>query len=158
MAREVFFTHNNTAIGSVDAAIHFDETAFGLATQGVSPWTISVSDGQKDLGRMVGFEGDGQTIIGMHGLKPDPAAARGVEITVFRVNDDLRAHQLDAAILGAFERWLLKRGWRGNVLKKMKFTAAEQVVPVRTFWVRQGYQLVLGEAGQWDEHVVKRWR
>lgn len=40
----------------------------------------------------------------------------------------------------------------------MKFTAAEQVVPVRTFWVRQGYELVLGEEGKWDEHVVKCWR
>lgn len=37
-------------------------------------------------------------------------------------------------------------------------TAAEQVVPVRTFWVHQGYELVLGEDGKWDEHVVKRWR
>jgi hypothetical protein len=74
------------------------------------------------------------------------------------VNEDLRALKLDGAVLSAYERWLLKRGWRGNVLKKMKFTAAEQVVPVRTFWVQQGYELVLGEDGKWDEHVVKRWR
>jgi len=40
----------------------------------------------------------------------------------------------------------------------MKFTVAEQVVPIRTFWVQQGYELVLSQEGKWDEHVVKRWR
>lgn len=158
MAREVFFSRALDATGQVEAAINFDELAFGRIPHGVTPWTIAIRGGQNDLGRLVGFEGDGQTIISMHNLKPDPSARRGVEITVFRVNDDLRLRHLDAAVLSAFERWLLKRGWRGNIVKKMKFTAAEQVIPVRTFWVRQGYELVLGEAGHWDEHVVKRWR
>lgn len=157
MAREVFFTRQVVDLGQIEAALNYDAEAFGTSS-GVTPWTISISDGAKDLGRLVGFEGDGQTVIAMHGLKPDATAWRGAEITVFRVSDDLRERQLDAAVLGAFERWLLKRGWRGNILKKMKFTAAEQVVPVRTFWVRQGYELVLGEEGKWDEHVVKRWR
>ena len=158
MARETFFAQAVDGIGRIEASINYDERAFGLAAAGVTPWTISVSANGKDLGRMVGFEGDGQIVIGMHGLRPDATAKRGAEMTVFRVNDDLRERKLDAAVLSAFERWLLKRGWRGNLVKKMKFTVAEQVVPIRTFWVRQGYELVLGEDGKWDEHVVKRWR
>lgn len=166
MARETFFTHTIThtiASGqspvSMQASINFDETRFGIASQGVSPWTISISDGMHDWGRLVGFEGDGQVIISMHGLKPDRAAARGVEMTVFRVNDDLRRLRLDAQIYQSFERWLLKRGWRGDVLKKLKFTDATQVVPIREFWVKTlGFELILAEEGKWDEHVVKRWR
>jgi hypothetical protein len=158
MAREVFF--QRAAIGgSIQAAINFDESAFGIAAQGVSPWTIAIGDGRRDLGRLVGFEGDGQTIIGMHQLKPDAAARRGLEITVFRASDDLRASGLDAALFGAFERWLLKRGWRGNVIKKLKFTDPQLVVPIREFWVKRlGFELILAEEGKWDEHVVKRWR
>jgi GNAT superfamily N-acetyltransferase len=158
MAREVFFTKTTGDLGKIEASIQFDEGKFGEAGQGVTPWTVSINDGAQDLGRIVGFEGEGQTIIAMHGLKPDLTARRGAEITVFRVNDDLRARGLDGEVLRALERWLLKRGWRGNVLKKMKFTAAEQVMPVRTFWVQQGYELVLMQEGKWDEHVVKRWR
>ncbi|MCS6846646.1 MAG: hypothetical protein RMN52_02900, partial [Anaerolineae bacterium] len=87
------------------------------------------------------------------------AAKRGLEITVFRVNDALRTTGLDAALFGAFERWLLKRGWRGNVIKKMKFTDPQRVVPIREFWVKRlGFELILAEEGKWDEHVVKRWR
>lgn len=157
MARVVFFTRQVEGLGQIEATLNYDAEVFGTSS-GVTPWTISISDGAKDLGRLVGFEGDGPTVIAMHGLKPDATARRGAEITVFRVNDDLRERTLDAAVLSAFERWLLKRGWRGNILKKMKFVAADQVVPVRTFWVRQGYELVLGEEGRWDEHVVKRWR
>jgi hypothetical protein len=107
---------------------------------------------------MVGYEGDGATIIAMHGLKPDIDATRAVELTVFRVGDILRETHDDVNVLGAFERWLLKRGWRGNILKKLKFTADEQVVPIRTFWVKQGYELALAQDGKWDEHVIKRWR
>jgi hypothetical protein len=158
MARDVFFTWTIDDIGPIEAAINYDAEAFGAITAGVTPWTISINTGGKDLGRLVGFEGEGQAIIAMHGLKPDLTARRGAEITVFRVNDDLRMRKLDGEVLSAFERWLLRRGWRGNILKKMKFTAAEQVVPVRTFWVQQGYELVLGQDGKWDEHVVKRWR
>ena len=44
------------------------------------------------------------------------------------------------------------------VFKKLKFTDERMVVPIRTFWVRNGYELVLAEEGKWDEHVVKRWR
>ncbi|MFC1466655.1 MAG: hypothetical protein ACFLMY_17570 [Candidatus Brachytrichaceae bacterium NZ_4S206] len=158
MAREVFFSKAADG-GAIAAAINFDEVAFGVAECGVSPWTIAISDGQTDLGRLVGFEGPGQIIIGMHRLKPDPAARRGLEITVFRVNDTLRATGLDAALFAAFERWLLKRGWRGNVIKKMKFTDPQLVVPIREFWVKRlGFELILAEAGKWDEHVVKRWR
>ncbi len=162
MARETFFTRTVTAAQGdvvIHASINFDDTKFGIAPQSVTPWTISISDGVKDLGRLVGFEGDSQTIIGMHGLKPDPAAKRGVEMTVFRVNDDLRAGGLDAQVYQSFERWLLKRGWRGDVLKKLKFTDAALVVPIREFWVKQlNFELVLAEEGKWDEHVVKRWR
>ncbi|MCS6848036.1 MAG: hypothetical protein RMN52_10010, partial [Anaerolineae bacterium] len=119
MAREVFFSKAAGDGSAIEAAINFDESAFGISEHSVSPWTIAIRDGQQDLGRLVGFEGQGQTIIGMHQLKPDPAAKRGLEITVFRVNDALRTTGLDAALFGAFERWLLKRGWRGNVIKKM---------------------------------------
>lgn len=158
MARDVFFS-KATDGGVIEAAINFDEAAFGVAECCVSPWTIAVSDGQTDLGRLVGFEGQGQIIIGMHQLKPDPTAKRGLEITVFRVNDALRATGLDAALFSAFERWLLKRGWRGNVIKKMKFTDPQLVVPIREFWVKRlGFELILAEEGKWDEHVVKRWR
>lgn len=91
MARDNFFAQNVDGLGHIEALINFDEDKFGLSQQGVSPWTISINDGSKDLGRIVGFEGDGATIIAMHGLKPDLTARRGAEITVFRVNDDLRA-------------------------------------------------------------------
>ena len=158
MARDVFFSKDVEGVGKIEATVVYDESAFGSVAGDVTPWTVSISAGGNDLGRMVGFEGDGKTVIAMHGLRADVTAKRGAEITVFRVNDALRELKLDGAVLSAYERWLLKRGWRGNVLKKMKFTAAEQVVPVRTFWVQQGYELVLGEEGKWDEHVVKRWR
>lgn len=158
MAREVFFS-KAAGDSAIEAAINFDESAFGVSERGVSPWTIAIHDGQRDIGRLVGFEGQGQTIIGMHQLKPDPAAKRGLEITVFRVNDMLRATGLDATLFAAFERWLLKRGWRGNVIKKMKFTDPQLVVPIREFWVKRlGFELILAEEGKWDEHVVKRWR
>ena len=120
MAREVFFSRDVDGIGHIDATINFDETAFGLTLIGATPWTVSIHCDDKDLGRIVGFEGDGQHIIGMHGLKPDVAAQRGAEMTVFRVNDGLRTHKLDAAVLSALERWLLKRGWRGNLVKKIR--------------------------------------
>jgi hypothetical protein len=158
MAREVFFTLNTPQLGELQAAINFDETTFGVATDAVTPWTISISADHRDLGRIVGFEGEGQTIIGMHQLRPDATAKRGCEMTVFRMANELVISGLDAAVLSAFERWLLKRGWRGNILKKLKFTDASLVVPIRTFWIRQGYELVLAEEGKWDEHVVKRWR
>ncbi len=158
MAREIFFTRTHAELGSIEAAINFDEAAFGLSPDAVTPWTISINTNNKDLGRIVGFEGDGQVIIGMHSLKPDMAARRGCEITVFRMSNDLVMNELDAPLLSAFERWLLKRGWRGNVIKKMKFTDEKLVVPIRTFWVRNGYELALAEEGKWDEHVVKRWR
>jgi len=158
MAREVFF-RKAAADGGIEAAINFDESAFGIAAQGVSPWTIAIGDGRRDLGRLVGFEGEGQTIIGMHRLKPDAAARRGLEITVFRASDDLRASGLDVALFRAFERWLLKRGWRGNLIKKLKFTDPQLVVPIREFWAKRlGFELILAEEGRWDEHVVKRWR
>ena len=158
MARENFFARNHNQLGSIQAAINFDEGKFGLDAEGVTPWTVSINVNEKDLGRMVGFEGDGQRIIGMHHLKPDIAAKRGCEITVFRMSNDLVMNELDAPILSAFERWLLKRGWRGDVIKKMKFSDEKLVVPIRTFWVRNGYELVLAAEDKWDEHVVKRWR
>jgi hypothetical protein len=162
MARETFFSRTvATEIGdkTIHASILFDDTRFGIDPAGVSPWTIAVSDGDKDLGRLVGFEGDGQVIIAMHGLKPDKMAKRGVEMTVFRVNDDLRTLGLDVQVYSAFERWLLKRGWKGDVLKKLKFTDAALVVPIREFWVKRlGFELILAEDDKWDEHVVKRWR
>jgi hypothetical protein len=33
-----------------------------------------------------------------------------------------------------------------------------EALTIRTFWVRNGYELVLAEEDKWDEHVVKRWR
>ena len=163
MSREVFFTRSHPQVGAVEAAVNFDETSFGVSDEAISPWTVSIRNDKKDLGRIVGFEGEGQKIIGMHGLKPDVAARRGCEITVFRMGNEILMNQLDAILLSAFERWLLKRGWRGNMVKKLKFTNADLVVPIRTFWVRNGYELVLAEDGGpdkpgWDEHVVKRWR
>lgn len=161
MAREVFFQRNVTVQDQplqVEAAINFDETRFGMATDQVSPWTISIHNGPQDVGRLVGFEGEGQMINNMHALKPDVAAKRGCEITVFRMGEVLIMGQLDAVILSAFERWLLKRGWRGNMVKRMKFTDEKMVVPIRTFWVHNGYELILAEENNWDEHVVKRWR
>ena len=158
MAREVFFTRTHAQLGTVEAAINYDEGHFAVSNEGVSPWTVSIRSAEKDLGRIVGFEGAGQTIIGMHSLKPDVAARRGCEITVFRMGQELLMNELDAILLSAFERWLLKRGWRGNMVKKLKFTNEQLVVPIRTFWVRNGYELVLAEEGKWDEHVVKRWR
>ena len=119
MAREVFFSKSVDGVGQIEATVVYDESAFGTVAGGVTPWTVSISAGGKDLGRMVGFEGDGPTVIAMHGLRADVTAKRGAEITVFRVNDTLREKQLDSAVLTAYERWLLKRGWRGNVLKKM---------------------------------------
>jgi hypothetical protein len=35
------------------------------------------------------------------------------------MSNDLVMNELDAPLLNAFERWLLKRGWRGNVIKKL---------------------------------------
>ena len=163
MAREIFFTRNQPKLGLIEAAINFDESRFGTAQtheadSPATPWTISIQLEGRDVGRLVGFEGDGPAIISMHQLKPDSAARRGCEITVFRMGHELTMNELDAPILSAFERWLLKRGWRGNVVKKMKFSNAQMVVPIRTFWVKNGYELVLAEADKWDEHVVKRWR
>ena len=161
MAREVFFQRTVTLDNGtlqVEAAVNYDAAQFGIDPLAVSSWTVSINDGQRDLGRLVGFEGEGQKINGMHGLKPDEAAKRGCEITVFRMGQELIMNQLDVLILSAFERWLLKRGWRGNVVKRLKFTDEKMVVPIRTFWVRNGYELVLAEEGKWDEHVVKRWR
>jgi hypothetical protein len=163
MAREVFFARNHDVLGGIEAAINFDAAQFGVARDVVSPWTVSISNGAKDLGRIVGFEGEGQTIISMHQLKPDIAATRGCEMTVFRMSNDLVMAQLDAPVLGAFERWLLRRGWRGNIVKKLKFSDEKLVVAIRTFWVRNGYELVLAQESTpdkpgWDEHVVKRWR
>ncbi len=174
MARIVFYSKSGpgTAVPPgaqslssevLEAALNFDEAAFGVAHEGVSPWTISVSRAGKDLGRVVGFEGDGQGIIGMHNLKPDAAAQRGCEITVYRMSQDLLDDKTAAAIFAAFERWLLKRGWRGNILKKLKHTREDMVLPVRRFWLDQGFELVpLREPADahpgWDEHVVKRWR
>jgi hypothetical protein len=161
MPRETFFKRTVQIAEhplSIEAAINFDEATFGVSTEAVASWTISISDGQRDIGRLVGFEGEGQKIISMHRLKPDPSALRAVEITVFRVDESLRTSKSDAAIFGAFERWLLKRGWRGNLVKKLIFTSAQQVVPIRRFWLDLGFELVLGEEGKWDEHAVKRWR
>jgi hypothetical protein len=142
----------------IEAAINYDKTAFGKSSDAISPWTISIHEGGADMGRLVGFEGVGQTVIGMHHLQPDPDARRAVEITVFRVNDEMRSRRLDGDLFAAFERWLLKQGWRGDIVKVMKFTDAAMVVPIRRFWIGLGFELVISEAGKWDEHVVKRWR
>jgi hypothetical protein len=124
----------------------------------MAPWTISIHTNGEDWGRLVGFEGQAQVIIGMHQLKPDPGATRAVEITVFRVNDELRARRMDAGVFAAFERWLLKRGWKGNIIKKLHFISHDVVIPIRRFWVSLGFELVPGEDGKWEEHAVKRWR
>jgi hypothetical protein len=161
MARDVFYSKVvQTDAGSVtiEAAISYNEEAFGALAEGVTPWTISIGDGAKDLGRIVGFEGAGHVINNMHALKPDAAAVRGCEMTVYRMGDLLIGQQLDAAIFSALERWLLKRGWRGNIVKRMKFYDEKMVVPVRQFWIKNGFELVPAEEGKWDEHVVKRWR
>ncbi len=161
MARETFMQRTFQIAGrptALEAAINFDESTFGKSPSVITPWTIAVSDGQRDLGRLVGFEGVGATIIAMHSLKPDGTAARAAEITVFRVDEPLRANRIDAAVFGAFERWLLKRGWRGNIIKKLAFTDARMVIPIRRFWVDLGFELVPGIEGKWEEHVVKRWR
>ncbi len=153
MARVVFYSHQ-----TIEAALNFDDILFGRSPDQVTPWTITVQRAGADVGRVVGFEGDGQVIIGMHKLKPDAAAQRGCEITVFRMANELLEGKQAAQVFGAFERWLLKRGWRGNLVKKLKFTAEEQVLPIRRFWIDQGFELVPFVDGQWDEHVVKRWR
>jgi hypothetical protein len=128
MAREVSFTRTIES-QPIEASINYDEAVLSRM-DAVSPWTISIHAGAADMGRLVGFEGEGQNIIGMHHLKPDPGAKRAVEITVFRVNDDLRARKLDADVFVAFERWLLKRGWRGNILKKV---SRQSGTPIRNF-------------------------
>jgi hypothetical protein len=158
MARTVFFTRDD-----LSAAINFDEDAFGVASENPTPWTISVSQAGNDVGRVVGFEGEGQQIIAMHHLKPDVAAQRGCEITVYRMADTLIENKLAAQVFAAFERWLLRRGWRGNIVKKLKFSAHAQVQPIRRFWIDQGFELIpfldpSGDHPGWDEHVVKRWR
>ncbi|MEO6061745.1 MAG: hypothetical protein ABIQ99_07400 [Thermoflexales bacterium] len=141
------------------AAINLDETLFGVSLAAVTPWTISVRGANgADAGRLVGFEGECARVVAMHHLKPDDTAARAVEITVFRVNEALRAARADAQILSAFERWLLKRNWRGNIIKRLKFTDPIEVPVIRSFWIGQGFTHILEEAGQWDEHVIKRWR
>jgi hypothetical protein len=157
MTQDVFFTAEQDSCW-LEATIAFDEAQFGSAER-ISPWTIAIRNGQTDLGRLVGFEGPAQVICSMHALRPDASARRALEITVFRAGEALRAAGLDAAVFRAFERWLLKRGWRGNIVKRMKFTDPALVVPIRSFWVRQlGFELILAEDGKWDEHVVKRWR
>ena len=172
MVREVFYKQNGRRGQSessqsseseegLTATVQYDEARFGTALQQeISPWNIAVQIGGRDMGRVVGFEGAGATILAMHHLKPDAAARRGCEITVFRMADELIAGGGAASLFSAFERWLLKRGWRGNIVKKLKFTAAEQVQPIRRFWLDQGFELVpyLEGDGGWDEHIVKRWR
>jgi len=164
MARDIFFTRSLASGALLQAAINYDEAALGLCVGAVTPWTVSISVDGLDWGRLVGYEGDAQTILNMHHLKPDLSAKRGFEITVFRVRDDLRAEQgragrLDAQVFAALERWLLKRGWRGSIVKVLKHTDPQQVAPVREFWVKAlGFELILAEEGRWEEHVVKRWR
>lgn len=164
MARDIFFERALASGGTLQAAINYDEAALGLCVGVVTPWTVAISAAGVDLGRLVGYEGDAQTILNMHHLKPDLSAKRGFEITVFRVREDLRAEQgragrLDAQVFAALERWLLKRGWRGSIVKLLKHTDPQQVIPVREFWVKTlGFELILAEEGRWDEHVVKRWR
>ncbi len=169
MKRDVFYGRtygrkesekNEYGEEELTATVQHHESHFGTALQDVSPWNIAIQIGGRDVGRVVGFEGAGATILAMHHLKPDAAAQRGCEITVFRMADALIAGGGAADIFGAFERWLLKRGWRGNIVKKLKFTAVEQVQPIRRFWLDQGFELVpyLEGDGGWDEHIVKRWR
>jgi hypothetical protein len=166
MAREVFYTQKfsrENGDEELTATMQYDEARFGIAEPDVSPWNIAVQVGERDCGRIVGFEGTGRIILAMHQLKADAAARRGCEITVFRMADvllDGGAGAPAAAVFSAFERWLLKHQWRGNIVKKLKFTAENQVHPIRRFWLAQGFELVpFSEgAGGWDEHVVKRWR
>jgi hypothetical protein len=161
MASEIFFDRIVKHEGSahkVIASIQYDDQTLGTADDRVSPWAISVRIDDKDIGRLVGFEGESKMIIGMHGLKPDPHARRGFEITVFRVNDLMRIAKIDQMMFVALERWLLKRGWSGNIFKRMKHTDENLVVPIRMAWITMGFELILGEDGKWDEHVVKRWR
>ncbi len=161
MARDIFFQSKLQVGGQsleIEAAINYQSASFGVGADDISPWTLSINNGLRDVGRLVGYEGAGEKIIAMHQLKPDPSAKRAIEITVFRVDDVLRDNKLDVTVFNAFERWLLKRGWRGNVIKKLKFTDASLVVPIRQMWIGMGFELVLGYEGQWDEHVVKRWR
>ena len=116
MSREIFFSRTVQLGGTpsqIEATIQFDEQAFGTIMNNVTPWTVSIGvkqDSQnKDIGRLVGFEGDGPTVIGMHKLKPDPDAKRGCEITVFRVNDELRESKADLAIWrGADTIWYIR--------------------------------------------------
>lgn len=160
--REKFFskslTPNQPLPGSIEfsASIQISEADFGVA-EGPSPFAVSVTADGVDAGRIVGFEGVGHKIIGMHGLKPDPDAQRGFEITVYRMSALLIGHKLDAAVFASLERWLLKRGWRGNIVKRLKYNDAANVLPIRTFWLSQGFEL-LTWTNEWDEHVVKRWR
>ena len=160
MAREQFFERVIPGAEPVRlaASINFDGAKFGASDDGVSPWTVTISDGSRDIGRLVGFEGSGATIIGMHGLKPDAAAVRACELTVYRMGELLVESKLDAAVFAALERWLLKRGWRGNIVKKLKHTSEAMVQPVRRFWLDLGFELIPFQEGKWDEHVVKRWR
>ena len=159
MARDIILTRTLGTGAILEAAVNYDAVAFGVTAGAVTPWTVAVSVDGVNVGRLVGYEGDARTILAMHHLKPDLSAKRGFEITVFRVGDDLRANRLDAEVFAALERWLLKRGWRGSIIKVMKYTDPLQVIPIREFWVKTlGFELILAEEGQWDEHVVKRWR
>ncbi|MDW8395961.1 MAG: hypothetical protein RMM31_06945 [Anaerolineae bacterium] len=158
MAQALLLSKTVEGLGEIQATLQFDDAAFGMSAT-PTPWTISINDGGRDLGRIVGFEGDAATIAAMHNLKPDPSAERIVDMTVFRVHALLRERGLDAQAFAAFERWLLRRGWRGNIVKKLKFTDPAWVIPIREFWVKKlGFELILEVQGQWDEHVVKRWR
>lgn len=155
MAREVFFRHTQ-----YEGVILFDGAKFGSTTTDVTPFTISIyakAEPAKDVGRAVGYEGDGQMIIGMHGLRPDQTAERGLELTVYRIDEPLRQANLHAEAFSALERWLIRRGWRGNIVKKLKYSDPIYVLPVRGFWHELGFELVPWSP-QWDEHVVKRWR
>ena len=155
MARDVFFRHLE-----YEGVILYDETKFGITTTEATPFTVSIhrkAEPAKDAGRAVGYEGDGQMIIGMHGLRPDPTAHRGIELTVFRIDEPLREKDLHAEAFSALERWLIRRGWRGNIVKKLKYSDPIYVIPVRSFWDGLGFELVPWSP-KWDEHVVKRWR
>jgi len=157
LATEVFFRHPEFT-----GTIFFDQAKLGLVADEITPFTISITRNapdaaRRDAGRAVGYEGEAKKIIGMHGLKPDDTAARGFEMTVFRVDEDLRERGLHAEAFAALERWLLRRGWRGNIVKRLKYQDAILVIPIRTFWHELGFELVPWSP-QWDEHVVKKWR
>jgi GNAT superfamily N-acetyltransferase len=157
MANEIFFRHPEFL-----GTIYFDEAKLGLVADEITPFTISITHTnpaapQRDAGRAVGYEGEAKKIIGMHGLKPDDTAARGFEMTVFRVSEELRERGLHAEAFAALERWLLRRGWRGNIVKRLKYQDAILVIPIRSFWYELGFELVPWSP-QWDEHVVKKWR